>query len=1084
MKTLRLLPALALGLALTGCPTAPQPDPIPPTPKITSFSATPATVTPGGEVTLAWTVTDATKVTIADVDKGAVSGVNDQLTGTVKVVPTASTLYVLTALNDRGAKATAFVSVTVAGADADKLLFAAYPTVIPVGETGSLIWSAPGAKSVSITPMGGAALDLMGQLEAGSITIDPAATETTFTLDADGQTRTVTVTRGVAIGELTVSSPIAQPDDMITVTWKTTHAAQVSLSSPGLGELFQSTTPAEVAMGSFSYVVPTLPLGAVVNFRLDATGPGGATQQTVSLIVGSDPAVTEVTAPEYAKTGSTFPLAWKAANADVVQVRMGTRVIYETTDFSQVGTGSVQLPSPTTDTVYTVAAVALPSRVEATRDVTVKPVGAVTVMTFTATPATVPTGGDAVTLTWNVPNARRLRIEQDDLLTVVSKKGVSAESGTATVYANSATTTFRLIADNTLETAQTATATVTVTAPAELGSADGGTVFAGSGVFDLGYPVGTEIHGLPHSNVDFTATSAGFVDISTTGTKLTFTSADNATVQFSPYGFETFLYGQRLVNSGPVSVCTNGWLALRATTSTTSTPPTTFPGTTTTYDQFLAPFWANLELGPNGAVYWELKGEAPNQTLIVQWEGVRLVGTPTSSLTFQVQVTQAGVITYEYEALDNLPTTYTSATGLQASGGRGLTATPAAGGSVRFFGPRTAPVSFPASQLPTAGFVKIGNGFVRLSLTRFVPANAFGLSEVMFYPASTVTAGEWFEVFNTSTSTIDLAGWEIDFGGGNVHTIASSVVVPAGGTIVLGQSADPMQNDGVTVAYAYGTGFTMDDTAGTVTLRAGAQAFSATWTGGGGGPGVSVMTDSTLLLSSTGNFDLPVGQCTTPASRTFGTQVPQQRGTPGVLASCFPRLSTIPVSFTDIATTGTSAGFTDFDQQVRTIDISSAPINLLGNTVTALTISSNGFIVPGTYTGTFADTNKTQPSTSAPTGTLAVFWDDLDGNTGAGIYYQRFAAGADANNPAPHWVVEWKNFTHWLANDVLDFQAKLFDDGRVEYHYATMTSGSSSNYANGNSATVWLENAAGTGALPFSRNQPNITPNMAIRYAP
>jgi hypothetical protein len=90
----------------------------------------------------------------------------------------------------------------------------------------------------------------------------------------------------------------------------------------------------------------------------------------------------------------------------------------------------------------------------------------------------------------------------------------------------------------------------------------------------------------------------------------------------------------------------------------------------------------------------------------------------------------------------------------------------------------------------------------------------------------------------------------------------------------------------------------------------------------------------------------------------------------------------------------------------------------------------------------------------------------------------------DPNNPDPHWVIEWKGYTHWNANDTLDFQAKLFDDGRVEYHYATMTSGNSSNYANGNSATIWLENAAGTGALPFSINQPNITPNMAIRYQP
>lgn len=1076
MKTLRILPALLLGFTLAGCPKAPPPDPVPPTPKIARFTAAPTSVAPGTEVTLSWTVTDATKVTIADVDKGAVSGVDDKLSGTVTVVPTESTLYVLTALNDRGAKATAFVSVTVSGADATKVLFAAYPPVVPVGQTASLIWSAPGARAVTIAPAGGSPLDLMGQLESGSVTVDPAATETTYTLNADGQTRTVTVTRAVAIDELTLSAPVAEPGDMVTVNWKTSHASKVTLSSPGVGRLFESTTAAEVAMGSFTRDVPSLPTGSVINYVLDAEGPGGATQKVVALVVGKDPVVTEVTAPEYVRAGGTFTLAWKAANADAVQVRLGTRTIYQTTSFSQVASGSVVLPSPAADTVYTVAAVALPSGLAATKDATVKPVGTASVTTFTATPASVPNGGDAVTLTWNVPNARRLQILQDNELTVVWKTGASAESGTATVYPNKASSSFVLTATNTLDPNVTASTTVTVATVAELRNFDGGVIFEGSGNVDLGYPVGTEVQGLPLPHADFTAVSSGFVDISMTGTKLTFSNTDNGYVQFPVPGFETFLYGERYAASGNISVCTNGFMALRPSTTTTATPPMTFPGTTSTYDQFLAPFWADLELGPAGNVYWEIRGEAPNRVLIVQWDKVRMVGTPASSLTFQAQVTQTGVITFEYQALDNLPSTYTAATGIQGNAGRGLTGTPTAGGSVRFFGPRTAPVSLSGSSLPVSGFVKIGSGFTRMSVSRYVRAGDVGITEVMFAPAATVPAGEWIEIANTGTIALDLGGFELDFGGGSVHTISGSLPLPAGGVIVLGQSADPQENDGVTVDYVYGPSFSMPDTNGSLALRAGsATVASLTWTGTVGGNGNALNVDGQPVLLATGPGRL---QCTT--SRTYGTQSPPQTGTPGTLTSCFGyTLAPIPVAYEDISTTGTGLFPVGADDDTVAVPLPAA-VTYFGAPQTTMSVCTNGWLAMRSTTSN-QYVNRTTPSlTSEPYGVIAPFWDDLDinrsVNAGANVLWER---------KADRTIIQWHRATHFGANDDLNFQVKLFDDGRIEFHYAAMVSGSTSNYANGNSATIWIERPSGNAsALPIGVNQPVIMPNTAYRFTP
>jgi len=66
-------------------------------------------------------------------------------------------------------------------------------------------------------------------------------------------------------------------------------------------------------------------------------------------------------------------------------------------------------------------------------------------------------------------------------------------------------------------------------------------------------------------------------------------------------------------------------------------------------------------------------------------------------------------------------------------------------------------------------------------------------------------AGEWFEVHNPGTSEVDLQGWSISSGNDVPHTIATSVVVPPGGYVVLARNADPAVNGGVQAAYGYGT---------------------------------------------------------------------------------------------------------------------------------------------------------------------------------------------------------------------------------------------------------------------------------------
>jgi hypothetical protein len=83
-------------------------------PVINSFTASPASITPGGSATLRWEVAGCTNVTI-DQAVGPVS-----LSGTRVVIPTKTTTYTLTAINDVGSTV-ATVQVIVAEKPATKV---------------------------------------------------------------------------------------------------------------------------------------------------------------------------------------------------------------------------------------------------------------------------------------------------------------------------------------------------------------------------------------------------------------------------------------------------------------------------------------------------------------------------------------------------------------------------------------------------------------------------------------------------------------------------------------------------------------------------------------------------------------------------------------------------------------------------------------------------------------------------------------------------------------------------------------------------------------------------------------------------
>ncbi|NRR91006.1 lamin tail domain-containing protein [Winogradskyella undariae] len=83
-------------------------------------------------------------------------------------------------------------------------------------------------------------------------------------------------------------------------------------------------------------------------------------------------------------------------------------------------------------------------------------------------------------------------------------------------------------------------------------------------------------------------------------------------------------------------------------------------------------------------------------------------------------------------------------------------------------------------------------------------SNSIMITEIMINPTeSTDVNGEYFEVYNTTDTPIDMNGWIILDTHTDNHTINTSIIVPAYGFAVFGRNATTTENSNVTVNYQY-----------------------------------------------------------------------------------------------------------------------------------------------------------------------------------------------------------------------------------------------------------------------------------------
>jgi hypothetical protein len=344
---------------------------------------------------------------------------------------------------------------------------------------------------------------------------------------------------------------------------------------------------------------------------------------------------------------------------------------------------------------------------------------------------------------------------------------------------------------------------------------------------------------------------------------------------------------------------------------------------------------------------------------------------------------------------------------------------------------------------------------------------------------------------------VDLAGWYLDLGAGNRHTLSKAngkTVVPANGRLLLGQTSSI---DGTPADYVYGTGFVLPTTSGTLSLGLAEGTYDKiTWTSTSSPQGVSLQKElqsGTVLLGSGQTY------LSCPSYRSYGTN--GQMGTPGTANSRCLRWTLAPTtpSFQSIAATGNAiTGLISTGDNTPTtfnagVDFTKTPGGravkignaMYGNATSLLRVDANGYIVLNGTSSTGA--NGTTPSTSIK-GALAIFWADLAANATtdgpSAVYWQQFDPDGMPGSGDEYTLVSWENWKRasTTVSSSLNFQIKILEGtGDVEFQYGNMTS-SNGTYSNGTDATVWVESMDGNGALPISVKQPNILANTGYHF--
>jgi phospholipase C len=297
----------------------------PPQAATVTFNVSASSITSGQSVTLTWTTTNATGLTItATGSDGTVRNIpTAQLSGSNQDSPTVSTTYEATATGPGGDSKPQKVQVAVTQPppSAPTLVFSASSSSITKGDSVTLSWQTTNATSVAITAVGADGVTRQIPTTTNPATDQPTE-NTTYTAIATGpggSTQPQSVAVAVAVGQPQINQLTASPTTVVagsstTLSWQTTNATSVTFtpalpqSDPGEGGTFPVSEPAGiqipvpttvtytmVATGSGGQSQPASVTINAVNINLTATPANTTANQPVTLSWQVDPSVTALT---------------------------------------------------------------------------------------------------------------------------------------------------------------------------------------------------------------------------------------------------------------------------------------------------------------------------------------------------------------------------------------------------------------------------------------------------------------------------------------------------------------------------------------------------------------------------------------------------------------------------------------------------------------------------------------------------------------------------------------------------------------------------------------------------------------------
>jgi hypothetical protein len=558
---------LCLGGGLIGCGgSSGSPTPPPVVASITSFVASPATVTAGTSATLTGVFTGGTGV-ITPGNLAVTSGV------AVTVSPTATTTYTLTVTPTSGSAVTQTATITVNAIGAPTITsFVASPTTVTVGASATLTGVFTGGTGV-ITPGN------LAVISGTAVSVSPTAT-TTYTL-------TVTPSSGTAVTQTATITVNPAPTITSFAALPTTIATGGSSSltavfANGTGVI----TPGNIAVtsGTAVSVSPT----ATTTYTLTVTPTAGGTAITQTATV----TVTTSTTPTISSFAASPTTITAGGSSSLTAIFAGGTGLITPGNIA-VTSGVAVSVSPTTTTTYTLTVTpAVGAAITQTTGVTVDP--APTITSFVASPTSVGPGGSA-NLTGVFANG----------FGVITPGNLPMTSGTPLSVSPTATTTYTLTVTNPIGSSTTMTATVTYNAsgpaisnftanPTTIAAGSSSSLTAdftnGTGVItpgNIAVTSGTPVSVSPAATTTYTLTVTPTTGTAVTGT-VTVTVDPAPTITSFGGSPATIALG---TSSSLTAVFANGTGVLTPgnITVTSGTPVSVSPTTTTIYTLTVTP---------------------------------------------------------------------------------------------------------------------------------------------------------------------------------------------------------------------------------------------------------------------------------------------------------------------------------------------------------------------------------------------------------------------------------------------------------------------------------------------------------------